>query len=187
MKASRPFVGVLAGFFFAIPFAHASVDELINNSPFAGPGIQAAAAQATPGSIELRGIIRTGETWEFSIYDPSRKYSAWVKLGQIGDDFVVKNYDPDHDSATVEYQGRTLKLSLPEAKIAPMNGAMQQPMPPPNLAMGQPQPGQPQPGAPTINQSSADEQKRLEAIAEEIRRRRAMRQQAATPQQPAPR
>ena len=72
-------------------------------------------------------------------------------------------------NVTVEYQGRELTLSLAQPKIAAMSMTQTMSMPQPQM-MGQPPI---QPGSVTV--SPADDRQRLEHIADEIRRRRAMR------------
>jgi hypothetical protein len=72
-----------------------------------------------------------------------------------------------------------LTLSLAQPKITPMS-IQQQPMAVPSPVMGGVPPMQP--GA--INNSPADQRQRLERIAEEIRRRRALRAGTQQPQFP---
>lgn len=158
-------------------FSQVLAVDLINHSPFLPPANSAVATatQNAPGSLELRSVARIGDTFSFSIFDPTRKNGSWVKLHEKGDGFEVTNYDAENEVATVETQGRTLKINLQQAKTGSS--------PAPNYVPPQPPPPQVLPGqAPqnpvVLNPSAGDEQKRLEAVAEEIRRRRAMRQSA---------
>ena len=118
--------------------------------------------------------MAVGDGYRFSIYDSTSKSSAWSRLNETGHHFLVRSYDETRDSVTVEHQGRTLTLALRTAKVAsaPVN-VPQAPQP-------GPMPTAPQPiGGPVVlNPSPADEQRRLEAIAAEVNRRRMIRQQS---------
>ena len=141
-------------------------------SPFLPPAAAAAAASSSPDTaLELRGIMAAGDTVMFSIYDTSRRTSAWTKLNEVGRDYIVRTYDSSKDTVTVDFQGRTIALALHTAKVvsAPINFA-----PPPGLSPVPPPIG----GPVVLNPTPADEQRRLEAIAAEVNRRRMMRQQA---------
>jgi hypothetical protein len=150
-----------------------SADTAASGSPFLPPAGQSSAAPTPDATLELRGIIADGDSSMFSIYDSAHRISAWKRLNEKGHPFVVRSYDPQRDAVTVDYQGRTLNLSLRTAKVAsaPANQA---------VANAAPQPAGPQPiGGPVVlNPTPADEQRRLEAIAAEVNRRRMIRQQA---------
>jgi hypothetical protein len=83
---------------------------------------------------------------------------------------VVKSADAENDTVTVDYQGRPLKLTLRVAKVASSGTA--------SAATG----GAPAPSAVAssvvVNPTPADEQKRLDAVAQEVRRRRLEREKA---------
>ena len=151
--------------------------ELTPNSPFAPPPSSNADANATtPNSpLELRGILSTPDGNKFNLCDQAGHINAWIGLNEPGQPFVVRSQDMAHQRVTIEYQGRELTLSLAQPKVTTM--AM------PQQAMAMPQmggmPPQMQPGS--VSASPQDERMRLERIAEEIRRRRAMR--AAAQQQ----
>jgi hypothetical protein len=139
--------------------------DLAATSPFLPSGVLAAGAGAGPsGPIELRGVMPTDSGWSFCIYDTAKKKNVWVGLNEQGHDFVVKAADPGADSVTVSYQGRVLKLDLHTAKVA--------------TAPAQAAPAGPAASVP-LNPSPADEQRRLDAVAQEVRRRRAERERAA--------
>jgi len=147
-------------------------------SPFLPPSSQGGAAPVTNDSqIELRGVMAIGDGYMFSIYDTARKTSSWVKLNDRGHDFVVKNYDAQRDVVTIDYQGRSLNLTLRTAKV--VSAPAIQPAPVASALASPPAPA-PQPiGGPVVlNPTPADEQRRLEAIAAEVNRRRMIRQQA---------
>lgn len=156
-------------------------------SPFLPPAAAGQTAQTADSQLELRGIMAAGDTTMFSIYDATHKSSAWVKLNEPGRDFVIRSFDAGRDAVTVDYQGRVLTLALHTAKVvsAPVN------IPQPAVASVLPGP-QPVGGPVVLNPTPADEQRRLEAIAAEVNRRRMIRQQAlqasrqAAGQPPAP-
>lgn len=148
-----------------------SLDGLVKNSPFspAAAGTTSATAETM---LEFRGVlVDRGETF-FSLYDPASRASMWVGLKEPGNPFVVQSYDADKAVATVEFQGRTLTLALKQAKVAVGAAA-------PTVAPGATAPPNAAPRAQT------DEASRLAAVADEIRRRRALRAQAVQPS-PAP-
>jgi hypothetical protein len=162
---------------FLAAIAAASRADLAQTSPFLPSGAADAAAQAGAGGpIELRGVMSTSQGSEYCIYDTAKKSSAWVALNEAGNAFMVKSADPAGDSVTVEYQGRTLRLVLKAAKVASAGPVM-------GGVMGNP-------SAVTqtvvLNPSPADEQRRLDAVAAEVRRRRQEREKAAQEAQASP-
>ena len=146
--------------------------DLAPASPFLPAGSQAADAASGPsGPIELRGVIAMQDGTAYCIYDVAKKRTTWVGMNEAGHDFVVKKADPEGDAVMVDYQGRVLRLTLHKSKVASSGTA-----PAPGA------PGNP-PGAITstvvLNPSPADEQRRLDAVAQEVRRRRLEREKAA--------
>jgi len=151
-----------------------AAEPAIGKSPFLPPTGPVESAPTQDAALELRGIMAIGDGYMFSIYDAGQKMSTWSRLNETGHPFVVRSHDESRDSVTVDHQGRTLTLALRTAKVAsaPVNQP-QQPQPAP--AANAPQPI----GGPVVlNPSPADEQRRLEAIAAEVNRRRMIRQQA---------
>ncbi len=150
--------------------------QLAASSPFVPP--QANAAGPTAGApLEFGGYLDTpsGERL-YRIKDPARKASEWVRLNERNPklDVTAKQYDDGHNTLIVEYQGRSLTLAERESKIISA-GNVPPPAPVPN-------PANTMPAAVTqsvvVNPSPADEQRRLEAVAAEVARRRALREQA---------
>jgi hypothetical protein len=154
-------------------------------SPFTPPAAAApaAAATSTAGGLEFRGNIDLGDGMQFRLFDPAKKSGVWLRLNQRNEEFdvVARRYDDEQKALTIEHQGRSLTLTMRVAKVV-SGGAPAQPPPP------APAPGAPPPAvnvAPAVTQSvvvnptPADEQRRLEAVAAEVARRRALREQAA--------
>lgn len=141
--------------------------DLVATSPFLPANVAAAGAANGPaGPIELRGISSTSDGAAFCIYDTAKKKDIWVGLNETGYDFVVKSSDPSSDSVSVQYQGRTMKLTLRTAKVASAGTASPAAVAP-NMV-----------GPVPLNPTPADEQRRLDAVAQEVRRRKMEREKA---------
>jgi hypothetical protein len=155
---------------------------LSRESPFVSKSGPVAAPVAENSPIELRGLMMSGGVMKFGIFDPAKQQGHWVAENEKGFDFVVRSFDAAKASIVVDYQGRTQTLILKEAKLdgsAPIAS-----VPPPGMPGNAPRPMAN--GVPSVN--SADEAKRIETVAAEVRRRRAMRQaaQGAPAAVPAP-
>jgi len=150
-----------------LPVARSGAQDA-DSSPFlpvAGPGAPGAVAENEP--LELHGIMSTSDGLRVCIYNVATKTSKWVGLNESGLDnkFVVKSADPDHDTASVLSDGRLLTLSLRKAKVeASTAGGWNGSNLPPGVSV-------------VLNPTAADEQRRLQAIADEVRRRRLAREQ----------
>jgi len=155
--------------------------DLAPSSPFLPANAAAMGASTAPaGPIELRGLMSTPDGVAFCIYDTAKKRDVWVGLNETGHDFVVKSADAASDSVSVQYQGRSMKLTLRTAKVASAGAAVVPPVPQNSPAVA-------------LNPSPADEQKRLDAVAQEVRRRKQEREKAVldiqngvSPQPPIP-
>jgi hypothetical protein len=165
--------------------------QLAATSPFLPSRNSAVAAPTANAPLEYRGLLTTsdGRTL-FRLYDPAKKAGTWLALNERGPDFnaLVKQYDPSQETVTVEHDGKTLTLAERKAKIV-TSGAVPPMMPTPATANTMP-------AAVTqsvvLNPTPAQEAQRLEAVAAEVARRRALREQAAqqnaagAPAQPVP-
>ena len=158
--------------------------NLLENSPFLPPNVSAAGAAQEAAPLELRSVLKAGGEYEFSLYDSAKKQSTWARLNEPGYDFVIKAYDPEKDTVTVELRNRTFKLTLKEAKITQLSTASGQP---PAAAVAGPQPvagrGQPGPTSPGRDQSGpapALTPEQLRNLQNDINRRRELRRQATT-------
>lgn len=145
--------------------APANLDSLVSNSPF-NPVASTTAGPVAETALEFRGVLMDGGEYFFSLYDPSTRTSMWVGLKEPGNPFTVQSYDAAKGLAQVEYRSRTLSLALKQAKVVALAG---------NPSAGVPSAGTPPVVAPAANPTEAT---RLAAVAEEIRRRRALRTQA---------
>jgi hypothetical protein len=172
-------VQMVLGLMMGLAVARAApvpLDSLLRNSPFTPP----AAAQNGPAvetALEFRGVLVDRGEHFFSIYDPSARSGMWVGLNEAGNPFTVQSYDAEKTTAAVQFRGRVLNLALKQAKVTSLP-AQAGPVPLPTNGPG------PQP---TVNASpQGDEAARLAAVAEEIRRRRALRAQSSMnlPSQP---
>jgi hypothetical protein len=147
--------------------------QLVDASPFLAPGASAGPnGGAENGALELRGIMSTPAGTRYCIYDPGKKVGTWVGVNERGNSFMIKSADLAHQAVTVQSEGRTLRLMLQVSKVSALGG--------PGV-MGAPA-AQPQPnGAPGVapKPTPADEAARLAAVAEAVRARRQMREQAA--------
>lgn len=145
-------------------------------SPFMPPSTPAPAAPVAENSaVVFAGVIGTGADARFCLVIPDRRQVAWVHAGEEGHPFVVQGYNAEQETVTVNYGGRVMTLKLQAAKIAaaPANGN--------GGASGAPAGANPLTATVVPNPTPADEQRRLEAVAAEVRRRRALR--AAAQQQ----
>jgi hypothetical protein len=159
--------------------------DLAPSSPFLPAGVAGGpAAAGSTDPIELRGIMALPDGIAYCIYDTVKKTSHWVGLNETGYDFVVKSADAATDTVMVSIQGRDLHLALKASKVASAGaGSAGTPVPPGT-------PGNPL--TPSMNPNPGEEQRRLDAVANEVRRRRQERERAAqntaggVPQAPAP-
>ena len=176
-------------------FPARAASNLLENSPFLPINLASGAAQET-APLELRSIVREGDDYEFSLYDPARKASTWARLNEPGRDFVVKAFDPDKEVVTIEQKGRTYRLALKESKIA-LLASNPYPAQVPS-AVGMP-PGAPQGSAPGMAPSNPAgpfpfgirsqagptpslTPEQLRSLEADINRRRELRRQAAAAQ-----
>ncbi len=152
-----------------------SLDSLVKNSPF-GSATSPAAPGMEAGGLEFRGVIVDNGEPLFSFFETANRQSNWVKLNESGAPYTVQSYDAENQSVKVLYRSQPLTLTLKRAQII-----VQAPPPP----MAVPAAG----GAPAVSPTavvnpsapSADEAARLAQVAEEIRRRRALRSQGGPP------
>ena len=148
------------------------LDALVQDSPFraatAGGGER---PEGGPAQFEFRGVVAEADGFSFSIYDGNRHTGEWVKLDEPGRAYVARRYDPAKDTLAIEHDGQTKTLTLKRARVQAV--AQVQPAaasPPPLPTTGNAT------APPATSTTNAQEAQRLQNIAEEIRRRRALRQ-----------
>jgi hypothetical protein len=172
--------------FGAVPLRAVDLQTLVDRSPFSPPA-QAADGTGTAepqGTLEFRGMVTDTEGTSYSIFDTTTNKGRWVRADDANSPVQVKGFDSANNTLEVEQNGKPVKLPLKRAVIQagqPVS-AMVPPMPAPNAAPANPA---------AANQNRPDgagDARRLEAVAAEVRRRRALRNSAnGTRQgQPAP-
>lgn len=162
---------------FALAWALPVSAQIAAKSPFMPPQGAAQSGPTAGAPLEYRGYLETSDGMLFRIFDPSKKASTWVKVNERNQDFGVlaKQYDEAQKTLTIEYQGKTLTLAERESKVV-SSGAAAAAIPPPVLTPTNVSPAVTQ--AVVLNPTPADEQRRLDAVAAEVARRRALREQA---------
>ena len=164
---------------FALLGAGTAEAQLAAKSPFMAPQAAAVSAPVTKGPLEFVGYIATSEGVRFRLFDPAKKAGAWVTLNEKNPelDVLVKQHDVQQKTLLIEYQGRTITLAERESKVV-SSGSAAQMSPPPPMPAPAPTVAPAVTQSVVLNPSPADEQRRLEAVAAEVARRRAMREQA---------
>ena len=161
-------------------------------SPFAPPSAKKPAAappKAVPAtaldSIEFRGIIEIGGTAWVSVYDPKTKKSYRLTKDELGEDgFSLVNYDtggkPGEETIWIRQNGLAKQLSLKDADIITLKETPRQSpqraaenlQRTPTVPVRRPPPN----GNQNMEAASDEEvRERMQRVAEEIRRRRALR------------
>ncbi|MBL9212839.1 MAG: hypothetical protein JNL92_20425 [Opitutaceae bacterium] len=156
--------------------------QLAAKSPFiAGPAAGGTVA-AENNPLEFRGYMETAGGIQYRLYDPAKKSGIWVKLNERNADLgvVAKQHDSAKETLTIEYQGKTLTLPVRKAKVVSSGNVAQ--AAPPAAAPVQSNVPAAVTQAVVLNPTPADEQRRLDAVAAEVARRRALREQAAQQQ-----
>jgi hypothetical protein len=153
--------------------------SLASSSPFTPPDSAGTAATAENTPLELRGIMADGGGFRYSIYDPAKKSSQWVRLNEPGHDFTVRTHDVTHDTVTLDFQGRVLTLPLHTAKVVGLAVTTPTANEPAAAVNGpRPVPGAPGVG-PVPKPPTPEETARYNRAIEEINRRRALRSEKA--------
>lgn len=183
-------VGVLLAFLSLGGVVHAQDSE--PRSPFAPPSAKkpvAAPPKVAPAtaldSIEFRGIIEIGGTAWVSVYDPKTKKSYRLTKDELGEDgFSLVNYNTGgkqgEETIVIRQNGLTKQLSLKDADIITLKETPRQ-SPQRAAENVQPTPAapvrRPTPNGNQNMEAASDEEvrERMQRVAEEIRRRRALR------------
>lgn len=179
-SALPSFPVLLAGLAVAGPVAA----QLADKSPFLPGGVAAAGAAGGSGGLEYRGYLEAGGERRFRLYDPARKLGVWVRLNEPNQELGVtaKQYDGHEGTLTIDQQGKVVTLAERQSRV--VTGAAPA-APAPVAAVPTVAPAVTQ--SVVLNPTPADEQRRLDAVAAEVQRRRALREQSApAAPQPAP-
>lgn len=153
--------------------------DLIKVSPFLPPQ-NAPSAVNQNSEVKYMGWVETADGTLYRLYDPAKKAGVFLKVGDKDTnlDVTVKQHDNDRDTLTVEHGGQTLTLADNDTKVS-SSGALPQMIPGPVMTSGPVQNFSPAvTNTVVLNPTPADEQRRLEAVAAEVARRRALREQA---------
>lgn len=159
------------------------LQTLVDRSPFSPPGMSGEnpAANEIPPTLEFRGMVTDEGGTAYSIFDTSTNKGRWVRAEDSNSPVQVKGFDPVSNTLEIEQNGRPVKLSLKRSTIqAGQSMAAMTPNAPAQI------PGNPaMPGEVRRPDSTADA-RRLEAVAAEVRRRRALRNAANANRQGQP-
>jgi hypothetical protein len=148
--------------------------QLSGKSPFSPQGAAGAAVATANAPLEFVGYYEDKGGRLFRVRDAATKKGVWLRLNERNEDLalLVKEHDENQHTLIVEHQGRVLTLAAREAKIAssgpPMPAGISPPPPPSTVPAAVTQ-------AVVLNPTPADEKARLETVAAEVARRRALR------------
>ncbi len=165
------------------------VGACVAQSPFLPPSAAAPAAPAPSSgpldALEFRGVLSVADTTIVTLFNTADGKSLLVEVGQTLNGFRVADYrleGPD-DVVVVESGGRSRTIPMRKATIVAL-AAPPMPVPPPPGEAG----GPPPPPVPGVNAQMSDEEvrQRMQRVAEEIRRRRALRRDMLEGQSPTP-
>lgn len=153
-----------------LPATHAadSWEALVSNSPFDGG---AKAETTAPTALEFRGFVQEGDVRFFNIYDAGKKTSRWVAIDAASGGIKIEAYDDATQQLSVRQGDQKLTLTLKKAPVV--------------LAAAPTPDTGPDTSSPNGFTLAPDEKANLQKIAEEIRRRRALRAQAESGAAPA--
>ena len=166
--------------------ASGAESQLSGKSPFMPKASAGAAAPTANAPLEFVGYYEDSAGRLFRVRDTASKKGVWLRLNERSDEpnLIVKQHDEKPNTLTVEHQGRVLTLAAREAKIASSGPLMPAGVSPPPMPSNVP-------AAVTqsvvLNPTPADEKNRLDSVAAEVTRRRALRVLAEqNVSQPAP-
>ena len=172
-------------------------------NPFEPPGYKSRSKPVEPpkpspvAQYELRSIMVLNGVHTFSLYDTKTKKGFWIDLNETVEGVAISDYDKSDESVNVRSGGYSRRLKLKEAQIVALkvtppprtqssSGSRSLPRnvpsSPPNMVPGPPPSTPPSevPSRAAINNLSDQEVRaRMQRVAEEIRRRRAMRRTMA--------
>jgi hypothetical protein len=153
--------------------------QLAARSPFLPQQSAAPSAPTAGAPLEYRGYLETAKGVQYRLYNPTKKIGTWVKLNEPNSELgvVAKQYDANAGTLVIEHDGKTMTLAERKPKVVSSGNAAHAMPPPVTPVMTNVPPAVTQ--AVVLNPTPADEQRRLDAVAAEVARRRALREQAA--------
>lgn len=138
--------------------------DLVKNSPF---GTTTGATAAAPAAWEFRGFVQEGDVQFFNLYDTAAKTSRWLAVEHESGGLRIEGYNAETKQLTLRQGERRLSLPLKQAQVALAAAPSPSAKPAGEVANA----------GPVI---APEEKANLQKIAEEIRRRRALRAQTET-------
>lgn len=142
-------------------------------SPFLPPSApeEAAVVVTENAPWQFVGQLGEGEGAMFSLFNPATRRAVWLRVGEETEEVSLQAFDAEAETVRVVQGGQVLTLRLEAAKASTGGGAMAAGSMP---VVG----GNALANTVRVNPTPADEARRLEAVASEVRRRRVLRQQA---------
>ena len=148
-----------------------------SRSPFLPPAGGDAPVATENAPLQFCGYMGSGANARYCLHDPASRRSVWLRVGDETNGMRVEEFDAEARTVRVLQGGRALTLKLQSPAPAGSNGGGGAPSGPLPIA-GQNQQNPSLVNTVVANPTPADEAKRLEAVAAEVRRRRALRQAA---------
>lgn len=127
----------------ALSCALAHADASLTRSPFLPPDYERREVrpervrQEPPREIrqlELRGIMKWGGKWRFSLYDPRKNKGSWVGLQDKEAEYYVVGFDPDTRVIALQEGGQVHRISLKSPDNKPVEIAVRPKPQPENTA-----------------------------------------------------
>jgi hypothetical protein len=181
----KPFVlkalGLVCVFVGAGGARAVDLQTLVDRSPFSsgGQGAEGAIVAEPQGTWEFRGMATDSDGTAYNLFDATTNKGRWVRPEDPDSPVQIKGFDPANSLLEIEQDGRPLRLSLKRAVI--QTGQSVAEMAPPAVRAPD---GRASPGRRTAARSlaaktdPAAEEKRLQAVADAVRRSRERRQAA---------
>lgn len=145
--------------------AQGKIKALLDHSPFANQAPP--LTSVSKDSLEFRAVLEERHRLIFSLFEITKHHSAWLELNEPVNGITASEYDDATQSLKVQYQGKTMTLTL---KGAAMRDKIVSTMPPPvDLA------------ATETESVYHDEPFRIGHVAEEIEIRSVLRQPTMPP------
>ncbi|MGK0240194.1 MAG: hypothetical protein ACKVGW_02560 [Verrucomicrobiia bacterium] len=162
-------------------------------SPFMRPSkkvtapVKKTTAASPLDSMEFNGVVEIGGVAWLSLYDPQAKKSYWLSKEEAAEDGItLEAYDKGsqrgEETIMVRQGIMTRRLSLKDADIISLKEAPRPAVQRATQRAGQPQAPQ-RAQQPKAMEAATDEEvrERMQRVAEEIRRRRTLRQNVVEP------